>query len=190
MMNFSFQQSGEWEFISLSLEYDAPNRPQPDFRLTADAKLTAPSFTYGARLAPAGAEFLSSSGVKMAGTFTGSIVEIPAQVDSNSQMVLPTTGNFFDLGSFPDAGGTNCADSYIDILFLNAEVNALFPKGTIITLMLPSCGGCVPCAAFRNSGGIALAGGADFQPAPSGAPATLTLISSGNGFWREVARNS
>merc|ERR1719410_2310550 len=92
--------SGKWEFIGMSSLYDKVNGAYPYFRIKGDVNLTAPTFVYGRTLATPGSELMSSSGAKMSGLFTSSVVE--ASPPTTEMWFLPVQGNFFDIQPFDD----------------------------------------------------------------------------------------
>ena len=181
--------SGKWEFISISAKYDKSGGHQAYFSITGNVKVTSPAFVYGSttQVSP-GAEFVSSSGGRMSGVLSLHAIEVTPQ--AGDKWVLPLEGNVFLIEQFASSGGSNCANSYNSVRRINDSLSVRFAKGSLITIMFPDCGGCIPCLAIRDNAYISLLGGVDFQPdATLGSGASLTLMSNGSGSWREVTRN-
>jgi len=183
----SHSGSGKWEFIGMSSLYDRANGPQAYFSITGDVKVTAPTFVYGSASATPGAEFLSGAGARMSGLFTSNIIEVSPPDITTDQWFIPVEGNIYDTQQFPDSGGGTCSTTYQSVRRINHS-NPKFPKGSIVTIMFPVCGNCVPCLAIRHNTYIQLMGESDFVPQPLGIN-SMTLVSNGNGTWREVSRN-
>jgi hypothetical protein len=174
----------------MSSEFIAGSSPLPYFKLVGDAHLTAPSFTYGSRLASPGAEFISSSGGKMAGVLSSTYESlITADVLSNNVITLPRSGNYFILNPLPSVGTSGCPDSYEDVNAINIDFGKIFERGTVITIITSACGECIPCLDFKNSQFLFLTGGNDFRPKALWSSITLMCISSSTGLWIEISRN-
>ena len=180
--------SGKWEFIGMSALYDKTGGHQAYFSITGNVNLTAPTFVYGSTQVSPGAELISSSGGRMAGVLSFQAVDVEPQ--SGNKWELPLEGNLFLIQPFTTLGGSNCATSYNEVHRFNDQSAIRFAKGSVITIMFPDCGGCVPCLGVMNNDYISLLGGNDFKPDPSSsAGASLTLMSNGSGTWKEVSRN-
>lgn len=177
--------SGKWEFIGMSSLYDKVGGPRAYFSITGDVNVTAPTFVYGSAMATPGAELMSSSGARMSGVFTSSVIAVsPPETDKWN---LPVEGNIYDVLPFPNSGGEDCGTTYHSVRRIN-DSNPRFVKGTVITIMFPACGDCVPCLALRDNAYINLMGELDFAPDPVGT-SSITLVSIGFGVWKEVSRN-
>ncbi len=177
--------SGNWEFIGMSALYDMTNGPRAYFSITGDVNLTAPTFVYGSTMATPGAELMSSSGARMSGVFTTSVIEV--RPPDSDRWYLPVEGNIYESLSFPNSGEENCSTTYHYVKRIN-DSNPRFVKGTIITLIFPVCGKCVPCLALSHNAYINLMGELNFAPKPLGT-SSITLVSNGFGAWKEVSRN-
>ena len=89
-------------------------------------------------------------------------------IPNNGFLTLPLTANYFEI--------TNTKNIH-RINFLTKD---RVPKGTIITLLFNTSG-----VSVTNSGYLNLKGG--FTSVMNG---SITLMSNGNGTWREVDRNN
>ena len=186
----SHSGSGKWEFIGMSALYDktGTGTHRAYFSITGDVNVTAPTFVYGSTQVSPGAEFISSSGGRMAGVLSFQSVEVEPQ--SGDRWIFPQEGNIFVIKPFADTGGSGCTTTYNEIHRVNDQQAHRFAKGSVITIMFPDCGGCVPCLGIKHNAYISLLGGADLRPDPSlGSGASLTLVSVGT-TWKEVSRNA
>jgi hypothetical protein len=173
----------------MSSLYDKSGGALPYFVIKGDVNISAPIFVYGHSQVSPGADFISSSGARMSGSFTMNVIGVLPQTDVPSdQWVLPVEGNIFDIQPFADTGGASCSTTYKDVRRFNYN-SPRFEKGCIITVLFPACGGCVPCLAIKNNAFISLLGGTDFSPDPSSVNASIMLMSKGKGTWREISRN-
>lgn len=185
----SHSGSGEWEFIGMSSLFDKTNGANAYFSITGNVNITAPTFTYGHNQAMPGTEILSSSGGRMAGLLSMNMIDVSAPVEGGI-WTLPKEGNMFSVQAFPETGTPPCDTSYVTITRINDSSAQRFPRGTVITLLFPACGGCVKCLSIRHDGAyITLMGGASFSPPPESPNSSLTLISKGSS-WVEVSRNA
>ncbi|KAL3911829.1 MAG: hypothetical protein SGILL_007130 [Bacillariaceae sp.] len=163
--------SGEWEFIGMEGLYDK-SAPYFYFAITHDVELTAPTFVYGNTPATPGAELMSSSGARMAGTLSLGMATASPPEDGGTKWVLPKNeGNIFTM----DMGGSASRT----IQRINESVGDRFPGGTVITLLFPEAGTTV-----QNGGYLFLKG--NFH---STARSSLTLVANGDPTWTEVSRN-
>ena len=188
----SARKSGNWEFLSMSSEYISTTVPAPYFKIEGDVHVTAPTFTYGSRLASTGAEFISSSGGKMAGVLSHTYEYIITKdYLSSNIMNLPRIGNYFLLAPLDSTGTTGCPDQYEEVKAININFGDMFERGTVITLInSAACGECVPCLDFKHDqGGLNLVGGNDFRPKSAWSSITLLSSSSSSSFWVEISRN-
>ena len=179
--------SGEWEFIGLSSLFDQTNGPLPYFSITGDVLVTAPTFTYGHGPAIPGAEFLSSSGARMSGVLAMNLVQVKPPPEGGFWS-LPKEGNIFEINPYPESGPAPCSTSYKTITRINHSTD--FNSGSVITLLFPACGDCVPCLSIKHSSYIKLVGGQNFSPPPTAIYSSLTLVSAGGPSWTEVSRNT
>ena len=179
--------SGEWEFIGLSSLYNESSGPLPYFLIRGNVMVTAPTFVYGHSSATPGSELLSGSGARMAGLMTMNMVKFAPPEDSD-RWILPQEANLYEVQNFSD-NNEPCETSYKYVRRINESVANRFPPGSIITFLLPSCGGCTPCLIVDHSAYISLLGETDFNPGPNGINTSITLVSRGT-TWVEIARNS
>lgn len=179
--------SGKWEFIGMSSLYDKTGGARPYFSITGNVKVTAPTFVYGHTQVSPGADFISSSGARMFGSFTMNSVSVSPQ--TGDRWILPTESNIFDIQPFADTGESSCSSSTYTVQRFNDEFSNRFEKICIITVLFPPCGGCVPCLLVKNNPYISLLANNDFSPDPASVNANLVLMSIGDGSWREISRN-
>ena len=107
---------------------------------------------------------ISSAGGIVTGTLTTSMIDF---TPTSNFIVLPKEGNVFEIS------GTQ------DIHRINDSTADRFPKGTTITLLFNDAG-----VGILNSVYINLK-----SSYTSTINSSLTLISNGNGTWRELMRN-
>lgn len=181
--------SGKWEFIGMSSKFDQTNGPLPFFSITGDVIVTAPTFSYGYGPATPGAEFLSSSGARMSGVLAMNMIQV-SPPSGGGFWTLPREGNIFQISPYAESGSEPCSNSYEYITRINHLTADRFHEGSVITLLFPTCGGCVPCLAIRHSVYVKLLGGQNFAPPPTAVHSSLTIVSGGSGTWSEVSRNT
>ena len=183
--------SGKWEFIGLSSLFDQTNGGLPYFSITGNVMITSPTFSYGYGPATVGAEFLSASRARMSGVLSMNMVEVSPPTGGGFWRTLPREGNIFKISPYPESGSTpTCSStSYETITRINDSGSTRFDVGTVITLLLPECGECVPCVAIAHGSYIKLLGNANFIPPPTASHSSITLVSAGSGSWIEVSRN-
>ncbi len=164
--------SGNWEFVSMNAEV---NRSQPArFRFevnnttgsTVEVYVTTPSLSFGNQLPTLDEAPLSSSGGVLMGQLTYAMATVATP--SNGFLTLPLSANYFEITNTTTISRIN---------HLTADRVA---KGTVITLLFNNGGTNV------TSSGYLLLKGAFTSVTNS----SLTLISNGNGTWREVNRNN
>ncbi len=163
--------NGSWEFISMNslvnrtAGYDAKfYLSNPSSSTSLVVYLSVPTLNFGNSLNTLTSAPLLSSGGIMTGTLTSGMVETTI---SSSFIVLPKDGNLFEIN------GTNT------ISRINHLTADRFIKGTVVTLIFNDASTNV-----TNSGYIILLKGYTSQ-----VNSTLTLVSLGNGTWRELDRN-
>lgn len=127
--------------------------------------ITAPTLSFGNHAAQLEAAPLSTAGGVLTGTFTLGMMEI--ETPSNGRLILPRDGNIFEI--------TN----NVFIQRINDSTADRFPKGTVITLLFNQSG-----TSVASTGYIVLKGAYT-----STANSSLTIVSNGNGTWREINRN-
>jgi len=164
--------SNEWEFVSMNAEV---NRNQPS-RFTLQINntsgssmtvyVTTPTLNFGNQLPTLDEAPLFTSGGVLMGQLTHSVAT--TQTPNNGYLTLPLTANYFEI--------TNVKN----IHRINHLTKDRVPKGTIITLLFNNAG-----ISVTNSGYLNLKGGFT-----SVVNASITLMSNGNGTWREVDRNN
>jgi hypothetical protein len=164
--------SSDWEFVSMNAEV---NRSQPSrFTLqinntsgsTMTVYITTPTLNFGNQLPTLDEAPLFTSGGVLMGQLTHAVATIITP--NNGYLALPLTANYFEI--------TNSTN----IHRINHLTKDRVPKGTIITLLFNNAG-----ISVTNSGYLNLKGG--FTSVING---SLTLMSNGNGTWREVDRNN
>jgi len=182
--------SGKWELIGMSSLFDKMNGPQPYFFITGnDIMISAPTFTWGYGSSKPGSELLSSSGARMAGLLTMNLIKV-SPPEAGGFWVLPREGNIFEISPFTESSNEPCNTSYVYVTRINHSGTDRFHIGSVITLLFPSCGGCVPCLGLTNGAYISLLGGDNFAPAPSASHSSISLLSRGSGTWSEISRNT
>lgn len=127
--------------------------------------ITSPTLSFGNQAAQLEAAPLSTSGGVLNGTVTMGMM--PIETPSNGRLVLPKDGNIFEI--------TN----NVFIQRINDSTADRFPKGTVVTLLFNEAG-----TSVANGGYIVLKGAYT-----STANSSLTIVSDGNGTWREINRN-
>lgn len=164
--------SDEWEFVGMNAEV---NRAQPSrFRLevnnttgaAVDVYVTTPTLSFGNQLPTIDESPLFASGGQLTGQLTHAMATVTTP--GNGFLTLPLSANYFEITNTQTISRIN---------HLTAD---RVPKGTVITLLFNQSGTNV-----SNSGYLLLKGG--FTSVTN---SSLTLISNGNGTWREVNRNN
>jgi hypothetical protein len=162
-----------WHFIGMSGQIRDDQEAQAKFWLDNSSGsaslvvyLTTPTFTYDLTLPQLEAAPLTSAGGMVQGTLMTGMTSLTAPADHF--LVLPRQGNIFELS------GT----SYISRI--NHTGSDRFPKGTIITLLFTDAG-----LSVQNGAYLKLLSGYT-----STTYSTLTLVSLGDGTWRELWRNT
>lgn len=162
---------GAWQFVGLRGK-SPEGVLTPRFYLnnslgtdSATVYISCPTFSYGNNQPMLEAKPLTSAGGIFTGTITNNMTEV--LTPDNHFMVLPTVGNLFIVSG----------SSYI--ARINDQAANRFPKGTTISLIFEESN-----VTVINGPYISLK--ATFV---STANASLTLVSLGNGTWREVNRN-
>jgi hypothetical protein len=169
--------SGNWELIGLEAITNAALMPDPRIHLdnlrgtdTLEVSLTSPSFNFGTTLPQRDASVITAAGGIITGTLTTSVSNNYSFAPGTNYLVLPKNGNVFTLV------GKN-----LTITRINYSIPDRFPPGTIIILLFNQAGSCI-----QNSTYVDLK-----SPFTTAAPNTsLTLLSKGDGTWREINRNN
>jgi hypothetical protein len=164
--------SGNWEFIGMNAMVNSAIPSQFRFEVnnttgsTIEIYVTTPTLAFGNQLPTLDEAPLSTGGGILVGQLTHAMATVTTP--SNGFLTLPRSANYFEI--------TNNS-TIIRINHLTAD---RVPKGTVITLLFNVSG-----ANVFNSGYLLLKSGFT-----SVANSSLTLISNGNGTWREVDRNN
>ena len=167
-----YSGSDEWEFVGMNAEVNKVNQARFALIITnttaneIDVYITTPTVSFGNQLPTLDEAPLFESGGKLNGLLIHALAEVT--VPSDGYLTIPLTANYFEV--------TNVAN----IQRLNHLTADRFPKGSTITLLFNNSG-----INVTNSGYINLKAG--YTSVTNG---SLTLISNGNGTWREVNRNN
>lgn len=164
--------SGEWEFVGMNAEInrDAPPRFMAQIDNTTGSEITVylctPTLNFGNQLPTLDEAPLFSSGGELTGMLTHAAAS--SDVPNNGFLSLPLSANYFEITSTKTIHRIN---------HLTAD---RAPKGTIFTLLFDNGGVDVTNSAYLNlkSGFTSVVNG------------SITLMSNGNGTWREVNRNN
>jgi len=161
---------GSWHFTGM---YGFVDRTQPlSPCLRADNStgssdlviyVTAPALSFGSSSPVIESQPITSDGGIIHGTLTTSVAVAPATLN----MLLPKEGNVFIIK------GTSA------IAKINHQLADRFPRGAVITLLFDDAGATVVQNAY-----ITLR-----SPFVSTVNSTVTLLSMGDGTWRELQRN-
>jgi len=162
----------EWHMIGMRSLVNRTNPYDPKFHiinsnssLPLEIYITTPTLAFGVATVELEAAPITENGGIITGTLTTSITTV--STDPSGFLVLSKNGNVFEVS------GTNTTSR------INHITADHFPKGTIITLLFNDAN-----ANIINSGYIRLV-----NSYTSIANGSLTLISMGNGTWREINRN-
>lgn len=164
--------SGEWEFVGMNSNIDRKTQTKCQLKISNNSGseqtvyVSTPTLNFGNQLPTLDEEPLFSSGGKLYGLLVHAYAD--GIIPSNGFLDLPRSANYFEII------GTNT------IYRVNHQTANRFPRGSVITLLFENAG-----VSVTNSGYLILKGGFT-----SAANSSLTLISNGNGTWREVSRNN
>jgi hypothetical protein len=169
--------SGNWEMVGLQAITARRLPPNPKINLNNSAgtgtllvELTSPSFSFGMTPPQRDPAVITAAGGIVTGTLTTSVSSNYSFTAGTGDLVLGRNGNVFVL-----------KDGSLAIARINSAKADRFPPGTIITLLFDSAGCSVQDGPF-----IHLKSGFT-----TNAPNTsLTLLSNGDGTWRETNRNN
>jgi len=125
----------------------------------------------------------------MSGVLSYNMIEVVPPTDGG-EWTLPKEANLFKILPYPESGTAPCSTSYKTITRINDSYTEKFLAGSVITLLFPECGDCIPCVAINHGGYIKLLGETGFSPPPSALHSSLTLVSTGSGSWIEISRNT
>lgn len=160
-----------WHSVGMTSLVDAGNFYNPKFYFnnttsdTAIFYITMPSLNFGYQVSQ-NAHYISASGGIITGTLTSGMTNV--DTPTNGFLVVPKHGNFFEV---------NGSNTISRINHLTAD---RMPKGTVITLLFNNSGTSVTNSVYINLV-------SSFSAILNG---SLTLISLGDGTWREVSRNN
>lgn len=158
----------DWHFIGMTAQTGPTPDPRFEVNNTTGAPLevyvSMPVLSFGQALPTPAAKPITSAGGILTGTLTPGVVEV---APSGPFVILPREGNIFLIDGTPT------------ISRINHSLPDRFPKGAVIVLVFNDAG-----ANVTNNPYIVLKSG--FTSTPN---ASLTLLSNGNGTWREIGRN-
>jgi len=131
-----------------------------------DVYVTTPTLNFGNQLPTINDAPIFESGGQLNGLLTYAFATV--QTPSNGFLDLPKSANYYEVASSNN------------IHRVNHQTANRFPRGSVITLLFNQPGVSVTNGGYLNlkTGYISAANG------------SLTLISNGNGTWREVDRNN
>jgi hypothetical protein len=161
-----------WAFIGMTGRTNRVGSYNPEFVFDNRGEIsslivfmTTPTLTFGSVSPQLQAGCMNSSGGIMTGTLSTNLQSVTVPV--SGFLILQKDGNVFEIT------GTQTLNR------INESVHDRFPKGTIITLLFNSDGMIVSNNAYLKLKSSFV----------STANSSLTLISLGNGIWRELNRN-
>ncbi len=173
----SHPNDGKWHFIGKPAELDTDNTCQPNPQFVFDnttggnaatVYITTPSFVFNRGEKPAlDAGLITTAGGIMTGTLTTSMMTVASPATNALQ--LTADANLFQIT------GTNGISS------INQNT-AIFPQGTLITLLFESS----DLTVTHDDTKLKLLGAVNYV---SETYSTLKLLSLGNGIWQEIDRN-
>ncbi len=161
---------GAWQFLGMTGRVDMATTLDARFEINnntgiaQEVYLSCPTMNFGMTRPELAAKPISTAGGIITGTLTNGMVTYNG---TSSYITLPKEGNIFEI------------NTTIDIHRINHSGDSRFPRGTIIILL------------FNNTG-ITVLNGAYIKlkgAYTSLVNSSLTLVSEGNGTWREVNRN-
>ncbi len=169
--------SGEWESIGLQAITNPTHDPKPKLHLDNAANtdtlivcISSPSFSFGNKAATHNAAPITTNGGIVTGTLTTSVSKSYVFLPPSNCLLLPASGNTFIIN-----------ESNIVIQKINYLDKDWFPPGTIITLLFEK-----KAVQLQQNNWLALK--SDFN---SNLPnSSITLLSNGDGSWRELNRNN
>jgi Pectate lyase superfamily protein len=169
--------SGNWEMVGLQAITARRLPPNPKINLNNSAgtgpllvELTSPSFSFGMTPPQRDPAVITGAGGIVTGTLSTSVSSNYSFTAGTGDLVLGRNGNVFVL-----------KDGSLAITRINSAKADHFPPGTIITLLFDSTG-----CSVRDSPYIKLRSGFT-TTSPN---TSLTLLSNGDGTWRETNRNN
>lgn len=164
--NNKWQLTGMTSTITAAIPYD------PKFYIDNSSSsdstriyITVPTLNFGISPPKIEAAPITSAGGILNGTLSNSITAVDSP--TSTFLTLPNSGNIFEVN------GTNT------IARINHLANDRMPRGTVVTLLFNNAG-----TSLVNGAYIKLLSGYT-----SSLNSSITLISNGDGTWREVNRN-
>ena len=168
--------NGAWELIGLQT-LKSSSGPDPKIWIdntngtdTVFVYITSPSFTYGQTFPSRTANTITGEGGIITGTLTSGYSSNYTFLTGTTYLVLNRQGNYFDV-----------TGSGITIDRINHQTADQFPKGTVITLLFDTLNNKINSSAYIKLSKSFSTGTTN---------SSITLISNGNGTWREVGRNN
>jgi hypothetical protein len=169
--------SGNWEMVGLQAITARRLAPNPKINLNNSGattpllvELTSPSFSFGMTPPQRDAAVITAAGGIVTGTLTTGVSANYTFAAGAGELVLGRNGNVFVLSG-----------ARLAITRINSAKTGRFPPGTIITLLFDSA----DCS-VQDSPFIRLKSGFTTTSANT----SLTLLSNGDGTWRETNRNN
>lgn len=165
--------NGTWQFVSMYAFANPTANPIPKLEFDNSAgtqslvvQVTAPVFSFGMETPTVAAKPITSCGGMLSGTLTMGMDTVN-YIPTNGYLILDKNGNVFELNTTQT------------IYRINEPTAVRFPRGTVITLLFNNANVTVSNSAYINLK----------STYASAANGSLTLISLGNGTWRELNRN-
>jgi CheY-like chemotaxis protein len=169
--------SGTWEMVGLQAITSRQLAPNPKINLNNSGgtapllvELTSPSFSFGMTPPQRDPAVITAAGGIVTGTLTTSVSSNYNFTAGTGDLVLGRNGNVFILSG-----------ARLAITRINSSRASRFPPGTIITLLFDNAG-----CSVQDSPYIKLRSGFTTGSANS----SLSLLSNGDGTWRETNRNN
>lgn len=169
--------SDKWETIGLQALTSTSLEPKPKLYIDNSSgtdslfvELSSPAFNFGQNLPTRDVGVLNANGGVLTGVLSMSMTDKYSFVSGTTFLIIPKTANTFLI-----------QNSGLTVSRINHLLADRIPKGTIITFLTASAG-----ITFQKSAYLLLK-----SAYTSAADNTsLTLISNGDGTWREVNRNN
>ncbi len=167
-----YSGSNEWECVGMNAEVNRSTPARFTLKIinttnkAVDVYVSTPTLSFGNQLPILDEAPLFESGGQLNGLLTHAFGE--SDTPSDGFLKLPKSANYFEI------------KNTTNIQRINHLTADRLPKGSVITLLFNHAG-----VGVTNSGYINLKSG--FTSVANG---SLTIISNGNGTWREVNRNN
>jgi len=162
---------GEWEFVGMNSAVDRDQQGRFVLRIEnntgspQEIQISTPTLTFGNQLPTLDEPPLFSSGGQLYGLLIEAFGEV--EIPTDGFLDLPLSANYFEVN------GTN------KLYRINHLTANRFPRGSVITLLFNNPGTSVYKSGYLNING-------NLETSEN---SSLTLISNGNGTWREISRN-